>query len=332
MNPPTFSLDGVSSIKSDAIPASTGAVAAAEVEAGSAGTPAALLKAISALVRAKRASEGFVRAESLMAKTMQSLSRLQTLYERDVTDTRQLNTLIQFETSMLAKLLPIVLGPIGLEQVRRVFQVEDSCGTSANRQLIQVFKESACKTLAKAAPYKLKMPCWICGFPIQSGRTGTGGFSLSCDHVLPESQAQFFVDLAGAGDGPLTKACYGYSHRMCNAMKQESRLIRVGANKQFEVVTDADIKAMLRNLYEHGDSKFPGDAKSLKDLVGPNFTKWAATRTTEVKARVQACLQGVDVCAPDTLLLASLATCKPSGSGKTRRRRTRGGKTRRRTV
>lgn len=331
MNPPTFSLEGVTSIQ--APPVSSGPVASAEAEVGTASTPASLLKAVSALVRAKRASEGFVRAEALMGKTMESLSRLQTLYERDVTDTRQLNTLIQFETTMIGKLLPILLGPIGMEQVRRVFRVEDSCGTSANRPLIQLFKDSACKTLAKSAPYKLKMPCWICGFPIQSGRTGTGGFSLSCDHVLPESQAQFFVDVANAGDVSLTKACYGYAHRMCNEMKQGSRLIRVGTGKQFEIVPDAHIKAMLRDLYEHGDSKFPGEAKSLKDLVGPNFTKWATSRLSDVKARIQACLQGMDVCAPDTVTLASLITCKPSGSSRrshTRRRKTRGGKTRRR--
>ena len=328
MNPPTFSLEGVTSIQS--IPESTGAVATAEAEIGAASTPAALLKAVSALVRAKHAAEGFVRAETLVGKMMQSLARLQTLYERDVTDTRQLNSMIQFETSMLGKLLPILLGPIGMEQVRRLFQVEDSCGTAANRPLIQLFKEAACKTLAKASPYKLKMPCWICGFPIQSGRTGTSAFSLSCDHVIPESQAQFFVDLANAGDVPLTKACYGYSHRMCNAMKQESRLVRVGSGgKQFEVVSDADIKSMLRNLYEHGDSKFPGEAKSLKDLVGPNFTKWATSRMTEVKTRIQACLEGASMCSPTTLMIVSLASCKPSGAGKTRRRHRRARKTRR---
>lgn len=329
MNPPTFSLEGVTAIQ--APPASTGAVATAETEVGKASTPASLLKPLSALVRAKRASEGFLRAETLMGKLMETLPRLQVPHERDVTDPRQRNTLIQFETTMIGKLLPILLGPVAMEQVRRMFEVEDSCGTSANRPLFQLFKESACKTLAKASPFKLKMPCWICGFPIQSGRTGTGAFSLSCDHVLPESQAQFFVDIATAGDATLTKACYGYSHRMCNQLKQESRLIRVGSSKRFEVVSDAEIRAMLANLYEHGDSKFPAEAKSLKDLIGPNFTKWATSRLGEVKARVQACLQSVELCAPDTLLLATLASCSvPSGSSRRTRRVRRGPRTRRR--
>lgn len=321
MNPPTFSLEGVTSIKSDTVPPSEGAVGTAETTVSKASTSTDLVKAVSALVRAKKASDGFIRAETLLPKAFQLIARSQPPHEADLGDPRQLKTLINLETDYTAKLLRLVVGPIGMEQVRKVFQVEDSCGTAGVRQLLDGYKQAACKALPALKP---KTPCWICGFPIQSGRTGTGALSASCDHLLPESQAPFCMDLTGTNDASFLEKTFGHAHRICTLMKQESRFVRIGTSKRLELATDAELKFMLRNLYEHGDSKIPGSGKSFKDLIGPNYTSWAASRLPAIKTRLTAMMDAVGQCSPQAVVLASLASCgSPTGSSRTRRRRLR---------
>ena len=325
MSAPTFSLEGVRAVDSSKLPLLT----PAEEELSKATSAGVLLEKVGAVVRSRGTSGGYGQAEVLMGKLLKALSTLQSAYERDFEDSRHFNTLANLEKSTLQSILPEVIGPSGLAQVYHVFN-DEGCGISGIRQLLDLYTARICRDVfPKVEPFRPRSPCWICGFPI-TGRQGAGAFSLQCGHILPASQAPFFVDLANSGDPQLAKACYGYAHKLCATLRDDRRFLRVGAGgKRYEMVSDAELKAFLRHLYEHGESRFMSDGRALKDAVGPNYTKWSTSRLPIVKARIQSFLTKVQSCPATAMMLGGLVTCSPSGAGKKTRRRRRGGKTRR---
>lgn len=322
MGPPTFSLEGVDGVDSSGLPSST----PAEEQLSNA-TTGTLLDKVGAVVRSRRESGGYGKAEVLMGNLLRSLSSSQPVYERDFEDTRNFHTLSNLESSALKAILPEIIGPAGMAQIYHVFK-DEGCGLSGIRQLLDLYSTQICKSVLP--PFRARSPCWICGFPI-TGRSGTGAFSLQCGSILPASQAPFFVDLTNSGNKELANACYGYSHKLCATLRDDRRFLRIGARgKGYEMVSDAELKAFLRHLYEHGESRFVSDGRALKDAVGPNYTQWSTSRLPIVKARIQTFLTKVQSCPATAVMLGGLVSCHPSGAGKTRRRR-RGGKTRRRS-
>jgi hypothetical protein len=326
MSAPIFSLEGVQGLDITGIPQPTVGVASAEERLSKVSSPSDLVNAVGNLVRARKASGGIGRAEVLMGKLVRTLSTLQSAYERDFEDPRNFNTLANLELSTLRTLLPEVIGDGGLAQVYHVFK-DEGCGTHGIRQLLELYTAQICKTSLE--PFRPRTPCWICGFPM-SGRTGSGAFTLQCGHILPLSQSHYFTDLANSGDKDLANACYGYAHKLCSTLRDDRRFLRIGSGKRYELVSDAELKAFLRHLYEHGESRFMSDGRVLKDAIGPNYTKWATERLPIVKARIQALLTKVQSCPERAFLLGGLVACSPTGAGKKTRRRRRGGRTRRR--
>ena len=328
MSAPTFSLDGVSGIDITGIPPEPSvAITAAQDRLSRVTSQTDLIDKVGALVRARKSAGGFGKADSLMGALLKSLSSAQVVYERDFEDTRNFNTLVNLEKSAIQSILPEVLGLGGMAQVYHVFK-DEGCGISGIRQLLDLYTAQTCKT--SLPPFRPRTPCWICGFPI-AGRTGSGAFSLQCGHILPASQAPFFTDLANSGDKDLATTCYGYTHKLCATLRDDRRFLRIGGRgKQYEIVSDAELKAFLRHLYEHGESRFMSDGSALKNAVGPNYTQWSTSRLPIIKARIQSFLTKVQACPATAMMLGGLVTCSPSGAGKKTRRRRRWGKTRRR--
>ena len=328
MSAPTFSLEGVRGVDTSGIPPELStAVATAQDRLSRVTAQSDLIDKVGALVRARKSSGGVGKAETLMGSLLKSLSSAQTVYERDFEDTRNFNTLVNLEKSAIQSILPEVIGPAGMAQVYHVFK-DEGCGISGIRQLMDLYTAQTCKTMLP--PFRPRTPCWICGFPI-SGRSGSSAFSLQCGHILPASQAPFFTDLANSGDKDLATTCYGYAHKLCATLRDDRRFLRIGGRgTQYELVSDAELKAFLRHLYEHGESRFMSDGRALKNAVGPNYTQWSASRLPIVKARIQSFLTKVSACPDTAFMLGGLVSCSPSGAGKKTRRRRRGGKTRRR--
>lgn len=150
---------------------------------------------------------------------------------------------------------------------------------------------------ATIGAFKENDPCWICGYPIESGGI--------CEHVLPICQATIYWKLYRRGAEKNAAAFekikmeYEWAHQICNALKSDISLIKQGPNNTLVIDENAIKEELLRPIMYKFAEKSPKKASLYTET-------WLEGRVKPISDRVTLLINEINK-APEKTLLLGLA-------------------------
>ena len=106
--------------------------------------------------------------------------------------------------------------------------------------------------------FKNKSPCYICGHPILDIKSISHELRPECEHILPVSQARWYLDLFAPGGDPASPALkleYAYAHRVCNQAKSDDSFIKPVADSMSKIEYDTKSAKTILNAVKARASK-----------------------------------------------------------------------------